>query len=650
MITKEFVLKKGQRERFYFNVQDDSIVLSEQSGIEVYYVKEDHWEPLTIGVPVKAPLAYEGLFSCLATDEGNGIARIEHRDSGDNVKETLLIDAAIIRLALIVDADRDGTVGAAETGVANWVWGRNQRGAVIIVNNDRDVSELHPDTSEQSELASIVVPSTLVDELPDGYRLVLMSTQHAARRFSIYRQKSNGSLERILGCDPKARDSSPITHSPPLNLTGEHCFIEAHEFPGPFFEGLITIKLGLIDDRGVEISEDSAVFRVAPWIMTPNTLPVEEVYACKIDVAGENPNYRFLSDLENALTELNIPLRVIPPIENLGDRWIQDEIEFGYCQGATHTIPVVFDSPRDRGLDDFPERKLLGPDFGHFQIGGSTPNSLDSFGNLDVCPPIEVNGKKYPLGRIVFGGREYGEYSQYSRQMMPQVRRFLYAQKVQAPVEIFADWLSVGHVDEIICFVPAENTKGFQMLIASPMRAEVILERLNSSGFGDTLMFEGMKRGGPHSPFSAEISIKSLLSDTVFWNENEKYQKYLDLNNDILQKELGLSDAEIIQIPVLFQKPGRDGRTVAYFPDMVNHLVIGNTSFVPRPHGPAINGECAFERAFKDAVPDRDVKFIEDWYSYHEMVGEVHCGTNARRKPFENTNWWDTKPDGGFDI
>ncbi|HJH27654.1 MAG TPA: hypothetical protein C5S37_13040, partial [Methanophagales archaeon] len=73
-------------------------------------------------------------------------------------------------------------------------------------------------------------------------------------------------------------------------------------------------------------------------------------------------------------------------------------------------------------------------------------------------------------------------------------------------------------------------------------------------------------------------------------------------------------------------------------------------SLVPRPHGPVINGECAFERAFKDTLPDRDVKFIEDWYSYHEMVGEVHCGTNARRKPFENINWWDTKPDGGFDI
>ena len=72
------------------------------------------------------------------------------------------------------------------------------------------------------------------------------------------------------------------------------------------------------------------------------------------------------------------------------DPWIQDEVEFGFSQSPTHTLPVVCDSPRDRGLDDFPELELLGPDFGHFQIGGSSPNSLDSFGNLEVSPPVTV--------------------------------------------------------------------------------------------------------------------------------------------------------------------------------------------------------------------------------------------------------------------
>ena len=39
------------------------------------------------------------------------------------------------------------------------------------------------------------------------------------------------------------------------------------------------------------------------------------------------------------------------------------------------------------------------------------------------------------------------------------VRDFLYAQQVQAPVELYSDWLSVGHVDEFVTFVPTSDTK-----------------------------------------------------------------------------------------------------------------------------------------------------------------------------------------------
>lgn len=31
------------------------------------------------------------------------------------------------------------------------------------------------------------------------------------------------------------------------------------------------------------------------------------------------------------------------------------------------------------------------------------PSSLDSFGNLDVSPPVTVDGREYPLGRILIG-------------------------------------------------------------------------------------------------------------------------------------------------------------------------------------------------------------------------------------------------------
>lgn len=39
------------------------------------------------------------------------------------------------------------------------------------------------------------------------------------------------------------------------------------------------------------------------------------------------------------------------------------------------------------------------------------------------------------------------------------VRDFLNAQRVQPPVELFVDWLAVGHVDEFLSFVPAPDGK-----------------------------------------------------------------------------------------------------------------------------------------------------------------------------------------------
>lgn len=50
-----------------------------------------------------------------------------------------------------------------------------------------------------------------------------------------------------------------------------------------------------------------------------------------------------------------------------------------------------------------------GPDFGYVtrgpQTGGVT--DLDSFGNLEVSPPVTVGKKKYPLGRILIGDSSY---------------------------------------------------------------------------------------------------------------------------------------------------------------------------------------------------------------------------------------------------
>lgn len=44
--------------------------------------------------------------------------------------------------------------------------------------------------------------------------------------------------------------------------------------------------------------------------------------------------------------------------------------------------------------------------------------------------------------------------------MSKALRDFVCAQQVQAPVELFSDWLMTGHVDEFMCFVPVKDKSG----------------------------------------------------------------------------------------------------------------------------------------------------------------------------------------------
>ena len=647
MAELRFVQTGGTGARFQFNKRHGRVVLVEQSeGVQVRYVEADAWVALARGDSVSAPLDYEGLMSLVADSPGAYTVLIHHVDDSGRVLDELSIALHVLHVRVDVDADRDGVIGDNEAGKRNWVWGAGQRGAIALVNNDRDTASLDERQAEDSELMEVLIRPTRAP-LPPECELVLVMTRDEAVRVSIYRA-GDGGLELMLGVDPTDAGAQPRSVSPPLGPDGARCFLEAHEYPGPFFEGLITLELQL-RERGRTVGNDRALVRVAPWIMTPNTLPVEEVYACDTR-ATDIPNEAFLRELEQVCRSLQVPMHIVSVDEHRGDRWIQDEVEFGFSESPTHNLPVVCDSPRDRGLDHW-SRLQVGPDLGHFRLAGSTPNSLDSFGNLEVSPPVTVGDRSYPFGRIVFGGREYGDYGEATRQMMPELRRFLHAQKVQAPIEIYTDWLAVGHVDEIVTFVPARNEKGFQVLLASPRKAQGVLDRLIADGHGETVMFDGLRRGDPATGPPAAVGVQELRSDLLFWEANDSFQASMDLNREMFLMELDIGEADVIELPVLFwpTTPG-DPRTAAFFPDMVNHLVIGNVSVVPRPYGPRVDGEDAFEQAFRAALPGRDTRFIDDWYAYHEQLGEVHCGTNARRKPWTDIHWWEHRPEGAFDI
>jgi len=77
-----------------------------------------------------------------------------------------------------------------------------------------------------------------------------------------------------------------------------------------------------------------------------------------------------------------------------------------------------------------------------------------------------------------------------------------------------------------------------------------------------------------------------LLADAGFWDANSYFQRCTDLNREILVEELDIGENDVFAVPVLFLGPKSD-RTAAFYPDIVNHLVIGMTSIVPKPSGPA---------------------------------------------------------------
>lgn len=265
-------------------------------------------------------------------------------------------------------------------------------------------------------------------------------------------------------------------------------------------------------------------------------------------------------------------------------------------------------------------------------------NPFDSLASLTVSPPVKVQERCYPFGRIILGGNPRADYSQLSEQWVPELHRLLHAQKIQAPFRLRTDWLSVSRVDKIVSFIPAHNSKGFQVLVASPLSAYIILSRLASRGFGDAVMFEGMKRadysGPPGTLQSAEITIGELLKNTAFWDINRCYQRYLSYNIQILQQALDLGGAHFVNVPALFHAPFGNSGAIAYFPNLTNFCLLKNEITVPKPEGPKINGKCAFETAFEHAFPERKVRFVKRESSFQGEFSGVEYKTCSREPPF----------------
>jgi protein-arginine deiminase len=543
------------------------------------------------------------------------------------------------------DADRDGKADDDWTGLALWEFGRGKRGTIFFCNNDDDDARGDPDNKDGKvnggndidELAPIVIRKVGATAAPGSWKGILEVSAADAKRVRIFETRSGGAAE-VIG------PAKGHTYSfPDLAFTEKELGIEALFFAGEDggWNGLVVITFR-IEDGGSVIYKQTGMMRVAPWMMPHHLEPAEKVFV--VDAGGFNS--RFRADLGPMVASAGCTLQ---EHGEPGDVWMQDCMEIGHSFLPKQHMPVVMRAKRNRPLKTFP-KKLIKADFGYEEPSAVPPgnSSFDSNGNLEVTPPVKSRaGKNFPWGRIYFGpGRPREPFD-------PDVMKFLNEQKVQSPIHVDTAWLAVGHVDEIMTFVPAPGPKGFKLLLASPKLAFDLLKTAVAGGHGSDKMLNGRDFNGK----VAEVAIGDFLASGIpglslshadLKSFNDKAIKHLDGVRKKLGTDISLDPSELVEVPIIFM-PNESQRDLAdaLTAGMVNMLVINKNCIVPKPFGPVVGGVDLFEEDLRGKLAPLGltVKFIDDWVEYHVNLGEVHCGTNTLRKPDPaKWKWWEVAP------
>ncbi|MBZ4376068.1 protein-arginine deiminase family protein [Corallococcus sp. AS-1-6] len=379
---------------------------------------------------------------------------------------------ALVYATLFLDADRDGTLTSA--GLDRWDWGpgEGKKGAIVLCNLDADngnprVADNADDVinggDDEQEIAPLEV------RRQTRYRAEVTCTLSLQKpgdknRLRIFNGRTRGA-RALIG--PSAGASCVLDLQNAVLRLG----MEAVRFDESLKEEDIVLLLTTTSPEGTVVQR--ARVRVAPWMMQHHLEAPEAVYV--IQLSGQN-NTTFRSDLKVILEGVGLPLEEIPTV--LGDRWGQDSLEIGSSNLPRRGMHAMLGATRRSGMIQYFKTQGRGVgmgyfDFHHRQISHSASDSdMNKLGNLEVTPPVrDARGRAYPWGRIYYGTDVRNE----RRQLDPNIRAFLAAQRVQAPIVIDTSWLDVGHADELLSFVPAEDG-GWLLCLPSPELALDMLQ------------------------------------------------------------------------------------------------------------------------------------------------------------------------------
>ncbi|MFE8964026.1 protein-arginine deiminase domain-containing protein [Streptomyces iakyrus] len=609
-----------------------------------------------------------------------------------------------VRADLRADVNRDGRVdvtgGSDKTGEDAW---SVDRGAVFLPNIDDD-SKRCPVTAPDGE----PLTDAKLAACNDGSDTKVNGTEDAADLARVRSvplpglpANATGSLKIATGGKyahlflQRAGKWIPVTSAIRLTAaelrSGVEFGVEATDVVRDTakWDGRAVVRLTVTS--GQKSTSDAVTLRVAPLLTQHHLQDTQQVMVSKVQ--GDGPDSRlqreFVAALEKEVEKAGVTTPLVT-FERYADRWAQDFVEPAYVSmtgpgGQRQVMRVMLRSAqpdRDAGRELF--ERMRGRDIGVVQVtDGAEPDdwSLNSMGNLETIPPYAHGGRSFPAGRIIMGERK-DSGARPSKVM----RTMLKAQGLQDPLLLDTSWLGVGHVDEFVQFLPADTPRGWRIGIADPKAGLQLLRDAQRDGHGRTKMFSVPGRSGTPAP---KETIDQALASRHLVADNEMAARRIAANLEILKRETGVTDEEIVRVPALYTRdsealtsegqevpvprltrmgagsglvdslreqgqqkwlaenpaPGAAApatvTTSAYVPGAVNGVLLGRDRYLaPRQWGPVIGGKDVFTEAVT-AVYQRvglKVSYIDDWYTYHLGMGEVHCGTNTLRDA--TAAWW----------
>ncbi len=314
----------------------------------------------------------------------------------------------------------------------------------------------------------------------------------------------------------------------------------------------------------------------------------------------------------NAYVEVN-------PRFNSSDIWMQDCMELCSAQlKSGKLVPAVFDSNRGRGLGRLPGTLAEMWELVYFKNPSNSQSHGDYGGNLEVTPfdDILVVGDT-----ITDSCRKFFEANGYKDRM------FLGN----------TSWLTVGHIDEYLGFIPTAWAPGGYSIVRAD--TAYALEIIKNSPDSELAKVSSYDR-------AFLLKLKAVLNEQMKnpdAGRGTAEGDFIALNyaiNDIIEENVGRlkeyikkttgqeRDFEEVAWPSLFEGSGTTNPRGchAFLPGVVNLLVVRDHLIVPATHIPGFDK--AIEARLK--AQGNKVHFIDDT-PYHTSMGEIHCGTNAVR-------------------